>query len=143
MQQNYRRPIAHYPVNNLGIAAIDAMRNRGRSKRVWREAAMHASDLITGQPGVSRPSKRLANADRLAVRGLPCPDRRRWQQQWLFRHDDPRDEVGNEADPGHHRWNQPDQADQRHIDIKVLRKTEAHAGNLASEPRTHKSGSRQ
>jgi hypothetical protein len=59
------------------------------------------------------------------------------EEIWLFRHDDPRDNICQKAPTTEECSNQPHYAYQRHIEIKVLAHAKADAGNFPSFARPH------
>src|SRR5260221_11177755 len=68
----------------------------------------------------------------LLVRNLLPRRRRRREHVRLVRHDDPGDDVSQEADSGHEGHNEPHHADERNVEIKILCHAQANTGDLAA-----------
>src|SRR5580698_7448712 len=71
-----------------------------------------------------------------------CPD---WsgQPQWLFRHDNPSNHIGQQTGAAHQNNKQPNQAYQGDVEVKVLGESGAHTGNLPVRTWTHQPLSRR
>src|ERR1700722_3968332 len=59
------------------------------------------------------------------------------KEQWLFRHDDPGDQVGKETDAGHEGHDQPYHAHQGDIDIEIFGEPKTYSRDFASHTRPY------